>query len=289
MWRHALAGAARIGSPRPGVDGEPGLSARASGYAPSLAALRWAERPRQGALGNCWLMAPILAIHEAAPEYFRTSIDLGPRTHGSPADGSPAPDSPAHGSPTRDTPAEGSRALVRLYRRGEPTWVPVTRRFPVRADGRWAYATESTGEPGWAGLVEKALATQIAGSYAGIARGFAAFGFPALTGIGARTHLRLPSAARIEEWLGHGRAVVASTHPLSPVLSRRDSRRGTGRIVEVPSTHVMAVIGADPASGSILLRNPWKPGEVIEYSAREFRRYFLSADVTNAPVRSAAR
>src|SRR5699024_11812689 len=73
-----------------------------------------------------------------------------------------------------------------------------------------------------------------------------------------------------------GRAIAASTHPLSP---RVPTSAGP-----LPRNHVFAVVGADARSGHVLLRNPVRPEQVLTLDARSFRRGFLSLDVT-APLR----
>ncbi len=151
-------------------------------------------------------------------------------------------------------------------------------RFPVDDQGRFAYATEEGGGPGWPGILEKACAAEFSGSYAWIARGFAKWGFPALAGVSAKTRLALPSAREITELLAERRPIVASTHMFSPALSR-------GRkLGPIPSLHVMAVVGAKPESGEVVLRNPWRPGAWVTLSREEFRRCFLSADVLDRPL-----
>lgn len=214
-------------------------------------------RPRQGRLGDCWVMASLLALHSTAPHALGRII----------------------GDACASDRADASAPLT--VRLGDGTLVPVTRTMPVDAQGRWVYATQSghgrTSGPGWAGAVEKALAVHLAGSYGWLARGLGRFGLQALTGARCRTHILLPSSSQLEAWTRTGHAVLASTHPLSGLVTTAHG--------PVPTNHVMAVVGADPVSGHVHLRNPWRPDDVLTVDRRTFRRGFLSVDRTQAPLR----
>lgn len=203
-------------------------------------------RPRQGRLGDCWLMAPMLALHETAPERLRALI--GEETDGI--------------------------VTVRLPGLEEP--LRVDRRFPVGARGVFQYGRRDGANPGWVGVLEKAIAGHIAGDYAFLQRGLARYGFALLLGERVRTNLRLPDAWQVLAWLAEGRALCASTHPLS---LRVPSAAGP-----LPPNHVFALVGADATSGHLHLRNPVRPAELLVLDARSFRRGFLSVDVT-APLR----
>lgn len=259
MWRRRLRELALRGTGRrlPGrqsapaaVLPRPALGPGASQWVLDRSTLDLSRRPRQGGLGDCWVMAALLAVHEAAPSAARQLLV------------------PA---------AEGTWAVV-LHEHGQEVHVVVDRAMPVTATGRWAYARESGAGPGWAGIVEKAVALHVAGSYRLLARGFGRFGLAVLTGSRVRTRLRLPSAARIDAWVRAGHAVLASTHPASPLI-----RTAQGPL---PRDHVMAVVGADPVTGHVHLRNPWRPDDVLTVDARTFRRGFLSLDRTLTSIRS---
>lgn len=207
-------------------------------------------RPRQGQIGDCWVIAALLAVHEASPESAARLLD----------------------------PLPGPNVVpTAVLLRGGRVRVPVDRAMPADAAGRWIGATQSGGGPGWAGLVEKAAALEVAGSYRWLARGLGRYGLQLLTGAPVRTHLVLPPAAVLDAWIREGRAVLASTHPLS---ARVATEHGP-----LPANHVMAVVGADPVTGHVRLRNPWRPDEVLTLDRRRFRRGFLSVDVTASSVR----
>lgn len=252
-WRRtlrALALEGRARAARPGADGvlhlSPGPHATALALDRGPLSPPALLRPRQGRLGDCWLMAPMLAVHETAPERLRALI-------GEEADGIVA---------------------VRLPGLEEP--LRVDRRLPVDARGVFQYGRRDGANPGWVGVLEKAIAGHIAGDYAFLQRGLARYGFALLLGERVRTNLRLPDAGRVLAWLAEGRALCASTHPLSP---RVPSAAGP-----LPPNHVFAVVGADATSGHVHLRNPVRPAELLMLDARSFRRGFLSVDVT-APLR----
>ncbi|MGP9539458.1 C2 family cysteine protease [Brachybacterium sp. AOP43-C2-M15] len=204
------------------------------------------RRPRQGRLGDCWLMAPMLAVHETAPERLRGLLAA----------------------------EEGGIVTVRLPGAAEP--IRVDRHLPVDDRGVFQYGRRDGANPGWVGVLEKAIAARVAGDYLFLQRGMARFGFELLLGQRGRTLLRLPGAAQILAWRAEGRAITASTHPLS---CRVPSAAGP-----LPVNHVFAVVGADARSGHVHLRNPVRPADLLVIDARSFRRGFLSVDVT-APLR----
>lgn len=252
-WRRtlrALALEGRARAARPGADGvlrlSPGPHATALALDRGPLAPPVLLRPRQGRLGDCWLMAPMLALHETAPERLRALI--GEETDGI--------------------------VTVRLPGLEEP--LRVDRRLPVDARGVFQYGRRDGANPGWVGVLEKAIAGHIAGDYAFLQRGLARYGFALLLGERVRTNLRLPDAGQVLAWRAEGRALCASTHPLS---LRVPSAAGP-----LPPNHVFAVVGADATSGHLHLRNPVRPAELLVLDARSFRRGFLSVDVT-APLR----
>lgn len=236
--------------------GSPGPEILQLGPGPRATAMRWDTgplapprllRPRQGRLGDCWVMASMLAIHETAPERLRAMLTEE-------ADGIVAVHLPALSTPLR-----------------------VDRRFPVDARGTFQYGRRDGANPGWVGVLEKAVAGHVAGGYGTLQRGFARFGLELLLGERVRSSLRMPSAAQIGAWRGEGRAICASTHPLSPLLVPTSAG-------PLPPNHVFAVVGADARTGHVQLRNPARPGEVLVLDARRFRRGFLSVDVTGPLV-----
>lgn len=207
---------------------------------------RPSARPRQGRLGDCWVMASMLAVHETAPERLQTLMQ------------------------------REQDGTVTVHLPGAQGPVTVDRMMPADAAGAFVYGRQDSGAPGWVGVLEKAVALQVAGGYRFLQRGFGKFGLELLLGEKARTHLLLPSARQIERWRVEQRAILASTHPLS-------RRVGTAH-GKLPANHVFAVVGAEPDSGHVLLRNPVRPGRVLRVDARTFRRGFISVDVT-APLR----
>ncbi|MFC7376867.1 C2 family cysteine protease [Brachybacterium sp. GCM10030267] len=244
-WRRTLRALALTGRAREAyVPATPGLGPRAAGWRQDTGPLAPPRllRPRQGRLGDCWLLAAMLAIHETAPERLAQLLSALP-------DGTVEMHLPALGHPIR-----------------------VDRMMPVDDAGEFLYARRDGANPGWAGALEKAITAYVAGGYGYIQRGFARFGFELLLGMRVRTLLRLPPAAQLAAWTDEGRAVAASTHPLSGLVTTAHGR--------LPPNHVFAVVGADPRSGHVRLRNPVRPGRLLVVDARTFRRGFLSLDVT---------
>ncbi|MBB5831072.1 C2 family cysteine protease [Brachybacterium aquaticum] len=279
-WRRALRALAPPGRARAAMSGGGGAGATAGGVAATLPA-RGAEsgaadgregvlhlppgpratdlvedrgplapevllRPRQGRLGDCWVMAPMLAIHETAPERLRALLQ--PEDCG----------------------------IVAVHLPGLDAPIRVDRFLAADDQGRFQYSRRDGANPGWVGVLEKAIAGHVAGDYTFIQRGLARYGFQLLLGERVRTDLRLPSAAQVLAWRAEGRAIAVSTHPLSPRVMTAAG--------PLPPSHVFAVVGADPRSGHVHLRNPTNPGPVLVLDARSFRRGFLSVDVT-APLR----
>jgi len=203
-------------------------------------------RPRQGRLGDCWVMASMLAIHETAPERLRRLL------------------------------VEEADGIVAVHLPGVSAPIRVDRRLPVDDRGVFQYGRRDGGNPGWVGVLEKAIALHVAGDYASLQRGFARFGLELLLGERVRTLLKMPSAAQIAAWRAEGRAIAASTHPLSPLVPTSAG--------PLPPSHVFAVVGADERTGHIHLRNPVRPADLLVLDARRFRRGFLSVDVTG-PLR----
>lgn len=252
--RDARLGAADFASAGPAT-GSPALAVPQLAPGPRATALKEDRgplaparllRPRQGRLGDCWVMASMLAIHETAPERLRALL----------------------------TAEQDGIVAVRLP--AVPVPIRVDRQLPVDEQGIFQYGRRDGANPGWVGVLEKAIAAHVAGDYRFLQRGFARFGFELLLGERVQSQLRMPSAAQIIAWRDEGRAIAASTHPLS---SRVPTAAGP-----LPRNHVFAVAGADSHSGHVHLRNPWRPEQLLVLDARSFRRGFLSVDVT-APLR----
>ncbi|MGO3210146.1 MAG: C2 family cysteine protease, partial [Brachybacterium sp.] len=131
-------------------------------------------RPSQGRLGDCWVMASMLAIHETAPERLRALLSA----------------------------EEEGIVTVRLPAVSVP--IRVDRMLPVDEQGIFQYGRRDGANPGWVGVLEKAIAAHVAGDYRFLQRGFARFGFELLLGERVHSQLRMPSAAQIITWRDEG-------------------------------------------------------------------------------------
>lgn len=248
---------------------EPDLGPHAVRWTRGRSAPDWSLAPQQGRLGDCWLLAPMLAVHAADPDFFRSGVRR------------PAP----------------GQVAVRLFHRGLPYEQLIADRLPADDAGRRAYAREHgpRGRGGWPGLLEKAAAAAF-GGYRRLRRGLAAEGFRLLTGQRAPLHLLFPSPRHLAALLERGHAAVASTQPLAGRLPYRGLR--------FTPLHVYAVVAADPSARTVTLRNPWgrnpvagrrrdgvRTGDgelILPWSV--FRTRFLSMNITAEPLaRASAR
>lgn len=221
--------------------------------------LRWDLPPQQGRIGDCWIIASLLALHSLSPDAVASMV---------------TPD-----------PSGAGRFRVLLGGQGtSPRSLVVDRRMPVH-HGQWVAARQAGSTPGWPGLIEKAIVADLAGSYHWLQRGLGVYGLHALTGLAARTSLLLPSLRTLQRWLDEGLAVVASTHPLSAMVRISSApSEGLNHRGRLPANHVFAVVGVDLDAGEVLLRNPWSPLSEVRLTTQEFRRGFLSIDRTLTPV-----
>src|SRR5699024_8038802 len=104
------------------------------------------RRPQQGRHGDCWLMAALHDLPQTGTERLRALV-------GAEEDG-----------------------LVPVHLPGVDGPLLVDRRLPVDEHGRFQYARRDGANPGWAGVLEKAIAGHVAGGYGMLQRGVARFG-----------------------------------------------------------------------------------------------------------------
>lgn len=94
--------------------------------------------------------------------------------------------------------------------------IRVDRMLPVDEQGIFQYGRRDGADPGWVGVLEKAIAAHVAGDYRFLQRGFARFGFELLLGERVHSQLRMPSAAQIITWRDEG-----GRSPPPPIRSAR--------------------------------------------------------------------
>lgn len=220
----------------------PDLGPGAAGWREDTGPVHRDGRPRQGALGDCWVVAAMLAVHETSPAHLRRLVRPGP---------------------------EPGTVAVHLPGLEEP--LLVDRTLPVDARGRFLYARRDGAGPADVGVLEKAIAAHVAGGYGMLQRGLARYGLQLLLGRAGRMTLRSPGAARVRRWRSQDRPLTASTHPLSGRV------RHSGGAFH--PNHVYALVGAEPSGGHLLLRDPGDPGRLLRVDARRFRRAVLTVDI----------
>ena len=209
---------------------------------------------RQGALGDCYFIAALAAIARSDPQTLEKNI--------------------------RDN-RDGSYTVT-LYER-RPWWkrgadftpreIRVSPEFPGK-NGRLAFAQGGDSLANktelWVALYEKALAT-VAGSYSAIEGGVGHLAMEAITGTPSVS--LVPSAQSpevIARALREGDAVTAGTLPT--VLAKDERLFKDGTLV---ASHEYYVVGADPARGTVTVRNPygWQFGATT-LSIEDFVRCF---------------
>lgn len=231
---------------------------------------------RQGRLGDCWLVAVLIACEAARPGFARSQLTpLGP-TAAAGADGPPAGAHPAIGFWAVDLWAPARRRIV------------VSDRLPVAhrcGDGGLA--------PTAASIVEKAVAVALGGSYRRLESNLADVALWLLTGRAAPARPVPRRLDGLDRALRAGRPVVASTL-VRPRGSFRLPREDGRTAVPIMDGHVYAVLGVartdedgrpDPRQPPrARLRNPLggsgpAAGADLWLSARQLRRAFLSVNV----------
>lgn len=249
-WRRSLRALAPSGRARAALSGDsllrPALGPEASAWREDTGPLHRGSRPRQGALGDCWVVAAMLAIHETSPERLASLVR------------------PGEGQPGED------KGIVEVHLPGLDAPLRVDRTLPVDARGRFLYARRHGANPADIGVLEKAIAGHVAGGYGMLQRGLARYGLQLLLGETGRMTLRSPDAARVRAWQAQGRPMTASTHPLS---ARVRHSGGAFR-----PNHVYALVGATPG-GQLLLRDPGSPDRLLRVDAQGFRRAVLTVDI----------
>ncbi|MBX3190900.1 MAG: hypothetical protein KF819_28150 [Labilithrix sp.] len=214
----------------------------------------------QGAIANCYFIAPLASIAHRVPGLLQSGIIRNPR---------------------------GNGYLVRLFVDGRARWVPVDSRFPVNDDGQPIYAQPGQSSPRgqelWVMLYERAFAS-VGGGYNGIGHGGnAAAALEMLTGQPSTSHDPARMSFRtFAAYVNHGYAVVAGTPEKSDhELFKNDT---------LATWHAYWVESVDVRRGTVTLRNPWGWQEApITLTWAEFRQVFGSVMTNPITPRAPAR
>ncbi|MCY7399612.1 MAG: hypothetical protein LH477_01385 [Nocardioides sp.] len=211
---------------------------------------------RQGAIGDCWFIASMMAVAQTHPELIENAITAN-----------------SNGSYT-----------VTLYRDGEPVQYTLTPDMVLGPNGTSAFVDDprrSETTELWPLLLEKAMA-QHAGSYGDIEGDWPDRALDALTGRPTTTidpGGDLPSVQELDRYLQDGGAVAMGSlfdkdgHPLYG-RSPTDGGLVTG--------HAYYVQSVDTAAGTVTVVNPWGiadyPPITMSYEdfTQAFSRYHLN-------------
>ena len=193
------------------------------------------QRMRQGSLGDCWLLAGLMATAQSDPQFLADNITL----------------------------REDGTWDVTLYENGEPVVVNVAPDQIARDGARVETMTGTEAEKGenrWANdeigymsIYEQAAINHLGPDYESVIADTPAAGLELITGAEASSSDILswggqPSIEQLETALGEGRPITVMTDPIKPFDG------------DLSSAHVYQVTGVDHDAGVVILSNPWGDG-----------------------------
>ncbi len=210
---------------------------------------------RQGAIGDCWLIATMGAIAQQQPGLIEDAI----------------------------TANDNGTYTVRLYTKdGDPVYVTVTPDLPG-IDGAPVFVKNPSGRDGpaelWPHLLEKAAA-QYRGTYGDIESDWPSEAITMLTGTDPQTYQGglfsnpdPPSLSSLSATLNTGGLILLSTDNKD-----RTSLYSDGTIVQRHAYYVQSV---DESNGTVTIVNPWglQSYPPITMSYEDFRASFIRYDV----------
>jgi hypothetical protein len=206
----------------------------------------------QGALGDCWFMASVMAIAQQHPELIEQMIRRN---------------------------ANGSYTVTFRDDDGDPIEITVSDDLPVNPDGDPIFAHEPTegdmsgdAREVWPMILEKAFALY-KGNYDDIESDWPETALDPLTGIDTEVHdtedVSLSELADVHE---SGGAALVSSHDEEDTPLYED-----GTLV---TNHVYNVSDVDEEAGTVTLQNPWGYDfDPITISYDEFRENFGRVDI----------
>jgi len=182
---------------------------------------------RQGGLGDCWLLAGLMAAAQSDPDFLARNISL----------------------------REDGTWEVTLYEDGEPVTVTVSpdqlARDGARVDGDGDANTWYDDEIGYMSIFEQAAINHLGPDYESVIADTPQAGLELITGAGADGSDILggqPSAEDLQSALENGAPITVMTDPIMPF---RD---------DLASAHVYQVQSVDPETDEVVLVNPWGDG-----------------------------
>ncbi|GAB4069405.1 hypothetical protein GCM10028777_31230 [Angustibacter speluncae] len=204
----------------------------------------------QGALGDCWFIAPMMALAQQNPGLIERAIRPNP-----------------NGSFT-----------VTLYQDGQPVQYVVTPDMVIGPDGSSAFVDDPRrGEQTelWPLVLEKAMAMH-AGSYADIEGDWPDRALGALTGQETTNYDGggdLPGIEALDRYVADGGVVAMSSLFDADGHDRYSQPPNDGGLV---TGHAYYVQSVDPAAGTVTVVNPWGISDYppITMSYEEFTRDF---------------
>lgn len=198
------------------------------------------QRMRQGSLGDCWLLAALMATAQSDPQFLADNITL----------------------------REDGNWDVTLYEDGEPVVVTVSPDQLARDGARVETMTGSDDgqnqwsddEIGYMSIYEQAAINHLGPDYESVIADTPEAGLELVTGADAGSSDILswngqPSIEQLETALDEGRPITVMTDPIMPFDG------------DLSNAHVYQVTGVDTEDGMVVLSNPWgdgagMPGEV---------------------------
>ncbi|ATG53504.1 hypothetical protein CFK41_00975 [Brachybacterium ginsengisoli] len=217
------------------------------------------QRMRQGSLGDCWLLAALMAAAQSDPQFLADNITL----------------------------REDGTWDVTLYEDGEPVVVTVEpdqiARDGARAEVRGAGEEEDGGntwendEIGYMSIYEQAAINHLGPDYESVIADTPSAGLELITGADADGSDILswngqPSMEQLETALSQKRPITVMTDPIMPF--NRD----------LSSAHVYQVTGVDRESGEVILSNPWGDGSDMPGEVRVPLNFFYDNSIVMTGV-----